>query len=1448
MSVRFEWASTPPTEQERASLWAHVFVEEGSETEFGRGAILGTAVASLVAETQLTLDKIPNGTNRVFIVEIRNGPDRAASDVRYFGRSESFELAPGQDLEVGVALRLSPTPQIPSSAGLSIIEASADGVVATTAVTLRLVAANATLISVAKDLGFTKGVSQTNAAETRVAEDPSGGSVFEIPGLNLDDGLCTGACPDGLRTVFVQVSNDAGYASAVQSITVRLDRTAPSLIDAAFSPPIARRGTTAFLSLNFDEPVAEAESLELLWEGADPGFRFDRQSGLSQVFSLSVDAALGDPSFLLRGIAVKDRYGNAATLQGDPFPIKFEVDATSIVLSGLAVSPTRVNETGLIEVQVSLDELPQEATVVIGDIVLPADSCQLSGSAPQVLLRCAYAMTGLEVPLGFDVPQPVVVEVADAAGNRSSDGATVSFDFRDPGLTSVVQSYVPSPSSPLPIVDEVAAGTTIVVDAIADELLDPARPPTMWATSASSTLTFTLRTVDGARMRFEAVVGGDYSDGELELMVALTDMAGNEGDVRTGQLVPIRTSTPTLVIQQSQIRFLRSPWGFDAPQQVDGQTLPAGPSFQIVARHGVQPSAPFSFVDGRPMRELRFWSASDRTGGLGRVSTRTSQAWAPISLADVDVPFAFVSGVDAAGNESEPLRVEETLLVATPRALGVRANPNRLTALIRPNPVVSLPTQDGVITVDLGQDPRVLSSDGEALVHSTERLWRRRETTTRPPDRLSAQVVYETGRGRLVVHGGVLQSESGSGVRQDIWVFDGEEFVELYPLQSPSNPAAMIYDPIRGRSLALSKPGGSTPDSLWEFDGANWQQLLPAPTVGLPRSLFDPATGSVLFFSSEPSTPASAQIWVWDGVGFHRALSDANPAVFAGTFRERPFGCGGSPLVTYEWINETWVPVPSGGTPPTTCLGSSAYDPVRDVTVLVNSHGTWEWDGTNWTLAGVNDLIGSSPTVVFDARRRKVLAYTRSVFNHGRLLEWTGSTWIDKTPSSLPVYPPTYRVVAQFHPQSGQHLLLADCDPSPCSTLWAWNGIGWRSVAPPTGVVAAAGLLAYDPSTERVLIVDDATGRLYGWDGLMWTPLTNSTFPPLFLQSPTSARRMAFDEARGVLVVAWSEPSFSFIPVPLHVTEWRSAGWVDVSSDLMPCAGSLGPRSCNLRDFGLAYDASSGYVVIDGGGSPVTHTGATYAWSGSEWSTLSNPSYSILNASLVWDSDRSRLVRFGGRPGDSQVCAQGGGVVCSDLREFVNGAFTLVGTRRQVPRSSHAASYDTVANHMFVFGGVTSQDFESFNSSADVFELYSESSRRPAMQFDLDLRAAGVARDGVDAISVTAFGAGQGTPFDEVSGQGASLQAWVPFPFAGVAGPGWVTVGENLAAINSPPAEVGPGGILTWSAPTSTEARAVVSDSAVHFQVVTREGSGVDVQEREARLALDAIWAEVLYH
>lgn len=302
------------------------------------------------------------------------------------------------------------------------------------------------------------------------------------------------------------------------------------------------------------------------------------------------------------------------------------------------------------------------------------------------------------------------------------------------------------------------------------------------------------------------------------------------------------------------------------------------------------------------------------------------------------------------------------------------------------------------------------------------RTWRNGDVSS-PGGRFGHSMAYDSGRGRIVLFGGV----SSSGLLRDTWEWDGSNWTFMTS-NGPSARAfsAMAYDAKQGLVLLFGGDAGVAGKlgDTWAWDGSSWQQLNPSSSPaarGGHAMAFDLARNRTVLFGGQGSDSIeTGDTWEYDGVkwlpmnGGSQApsarlghvmaygSSQGQMLLFGGTKQGNYFGD------TWKWNGNTWTQIASNG-PSARAFAAMTYNDNCDTILL---HGgsasaasglsdTWEWDGNGWSLTASN-----TPSARYQHAMAHDSAAGRTVLFGGTRdgKSWLGDTYFyngDQTPAQV---------------------------------------------------------------------------------------------------------------------------------------------------------------------------------------------------------------------------------------------------------------------------------------------------------------------------------------------------------------------------------------------------------------------------------------------------------------
>jgi hypothetical protein len=150
-------------------------------------------------------------------------------------------------------------------------------------------------------------------------------------------------------------------------------------------------------------------------------------------------------------------------------------------------------------------------------------------------------------------------------------------------------------------------------------------------------------------------------------------------------------------------------------------------------------------------------------------------------------------------------------------------------------------------------------------------------TGTAPPRREEHSAVWDTPNGRMLVFGG-FNGNTSTRVN-DLWSFNGTAWTQLNPTGSlpvARHGHSAVWDTTGGRMLVFggfTSPSGRLND-LWSYDGANWTELMPPnspPVRTAHTAVWDSTNARMLVFGGSGNTGRLSDLWSYDGGKLDRA-------------------------------------------------------------------------------------------------------------------------------------------------------------------------------------------------------------------------------------------------------------------------------------------------------------------------------------------------------------------------------------------------------------------------------------------------------------------------------------------------------------------------------------------------------------------------------------------------
>ena len=1343
-SVVFTWEGGQPALSGDEYVWAAVEEREDVNTA---GRVLGSVGPDPFSMgSQLDFRDIPNGDNRVVIVEIRDGSG-ASANVLYYGISEQFSLKAGKHTEVEVYMQLRAVPG--DTEGWVFIESIGE-MINDPNVTLVLITDTGVRAKVSHFVSFPpERTIETDLAGLQTYPDaPPDLSGYRMPwDLSWEPVYsCAGEdyCP---RRVFVRFADAQGYESKTVYADAVMDLNPPALVQdgVSITPPVANVDTFVTVCLTFTEPLAHRPDLTVV---NDPNFTFyltfPDPDGPSNSYCFRAEqqaGALGPDGDYPMQVSAEDRAGNPSGLLDIGV---ITVDSTDPAITNVVVTgPTAADYANLADrtagrdlaITFDLSETPgDEPQVWVGAFTDPdPDACSAAGLS----YTCAYTLSGRDTD-GF---KRITIIAVDQSGNatENSDGA-IEFDFTPPAIMSGTVSRKLEPGDDL-LEDVTAAkeGTTVTVYfTVSEPLLDD---PTV-ETAAPQALTFAIAGQEGTSYAFDyKIVQPLPPDGDYTVQISATDEAGNP-------MTPAATPPEAMFTVDTQL-----------PQAPDVDTFE-----RIVYRRVPWGSGSrFTVQGGQGAVEDDAWVIfyNDARQEIDRVQAGGTGAFGPFDLVQADRPEVYVAAVDNAGNQSGITLVRDVEWTATfggssPLWFEERVWFGR-----------SLFHAPGTTQTDL---QNLAGRDGafEDTAGGAPGWMQWLKLSNGPSKRQSHEMAYDSARGRLVMVGGSDATYNGQ-----TWEWDGRQWILMCGTGTfcSGPPAAAVfglaYDSNRGVTVMFGGDVGSFEafyGGTWEWDGESWtlECDVGEPCAGAltgrfgQKMVYDPGRGKVVMFggctglntSNWTCTGHSDETWEWDGLSWtkvcgtgtgcsgpsgrlYHAMShdetSGGVVLHGGCTLFQMGGCATRSDETWVWNGTTWTRICGSGTAcnaPAVERPAMAPDPGRNRLVLFGGHDgsysgkTWEWNGSSWSMvcdtsAGCD---GPSPRtrhgLVWDTVRERVVMFGGALggmFNFDdEVWEWDGTKWRRQYDSDVALYfpaPPERRHHAMAYDIGRERtVLFGGSDSANFDDVWEFDGERWEKLC---GIgTACTGpsarrmhALAYDEVTKTVVMfggVDDTdlSDQVWEWNGTSWRQTCGDGTA---CSGPTARyeHTMIWDGNRGRIVVfggCTAGNGSTCTTDSDEVWEWNGSTrtWSRRCGSGTTCSG---PSARNAH--GMIYDAIRNVGVMFGG---CTSWGAGYCntpsdevwdWNGSAWrqrcgaGTACSGPYTLADFAMAYDAGRGTTLVHNGLDGN---------IMDLDTWEWSGSSWTKVcgsGTHcsGSSARAQHAMAYDPARGRMVMFGG-----------------------------------------------------------------------------------------------------------------------------------------------------------------
>jgi hypothetical protein len=1058
----------------------------------------------------------------------------------------------------------------------------------------------------------------------------------------------------GTFPVTVEIADVVGNRQSVTPGAVPVDAVPPTLVDAFFTPPVARLGITAYLSLTVSEMLRDAPFLGWNAETGDPGFTFATRSGVTYTYEMDVGPDAFPGVYLLPTVGLEDVAGNQMVAHPSDLGLvlDFTVDNRPPRVENLHANRTRYSAVAefrdlvlTFDCSESVDVAPGSLAVTVAGFPLTCGPFQQT--SPNY--RCTRALTG-EEPEGTGL---LSVVATDRAGNVGTGNALVELDFGKPNLA--YSSASPSLAK---------LGDTVVYVVTATEALT--RTPVLHVTGSGSV---TLAHRQGTAYIFSYAVTDALSDGEHAVTMDLEDAVGNVSTGLVGAGFKIDGKPPVVsAVTPDRARYSAAP-GFDVVT-IDVEVSEALPPGGLEVLVGTRPAA-----------------CVPRAGGY-RCSYQV------LGLESEGLAFIKVSAADAAGNSAYesasfvfdfrvPTVVGGASVVLQPADCPLRLDQvtkaNRGTVATLAFVVSESLSENRPLEVKLVNGQTTLT----ASLKESSGLFFAYEVT-----------VPETGELTQGAYRLEIRLEDEVGNKQP----------ESAPLVVPTTGSGFVLD-----TVAPGAPDVSTPDVVvyrrapWGIDASRNGVVSSSPfqLLGAANAVDSETTWVISYDGADQSiaseigrnAAARASPWVcdlnradraeiyvaaFDGACNHSAAlkvrdvewlatlggkvsgsTVANPhihrvaPVLAGALVQDPLTTREpttSQLAALQTVDNqtllaraqaTWL---ERNTARTTSFSATdhamVFDSARAKAVLFDGSEMWEWEPSTavWSsraAAGGKPPARSEHAMAYDAARNRVVLFGGRFSAYqtaGDTWEWDGDSgsWTERIPAGSRPQPRCLHSLAYDHARGTVLLFggeLFGGNVEYFGDTWEWDGASstWTDRTPASSPAPRSRhALAYEPIREKVFMFGGSRDHNHFADAWEWSGAAGTWTQTNWEGDGPAARSrhtLAFDATRGTTVLYGGEGDAG----PLSDL-WE---WDGMASAWTPRTGGKDPPA--RAGHSMVFEPFRGKVVVVGGEGM---TDEVWEWDGGrgDWTNRTNACASPKgsDARMVFDSARGKVVVFSG--------------------------------------------------------------------------------------------------------------------------------------------------------------------------------------------------------------------------
>lgn len=410
----------------------------------------------------------------------------------------------------------------------------------------------------------------------------------------------------------------------------------------------------------------------------------------------------------------------------------------------------------------------------------------------------------------------------------------------------------------------------------------------------------------------------------------------------------------------------------------------------------------------------------------------------------------------------------------------------------------------------------------------------------------------------------------------------------------------------------------------------------------------------------------------------------------------------------WRWNGESWNHLVLPKAPPPRTEFALAFDRINGVAMLTGGQSeraaygdTWLWDGKSWNeKLSVLAPPRSRTAMAVDSLRGRVVLFGGAL---GTMLEsclqdtweWNSRSWILRQPTQSP---PARMNHAMAYDEARNRVVLFggstdDGGQGVFADTWEWDGVKWEDRHPATAPSPRQRhTMAFDPVLRQVVTLGGMVGArggnpahamtdMWAWAGETWSELKPARVPPM----GAGHGGLVLDPVTRGLTLFAGRPDRETGTVDRWA--WDGRQWS--STPMLP-----GPRN----DASVFHDSQRGRLVLFGG-SYATERDDLWRWDGIGWTAGDErhrpPARSC--AGIAYAPDTDTAVLFGGQTRTECL---------SDTWSFDGADWRECQPPGRPPpsRSKSPLAYDSVRHRWVMFGGFV-QDVHGTSCHGDTWEF-----------------------------------------------------------------------------------------------------------------------------------------------